>query len=111
MSETENIQAHIADLKEVVERRDLALKLEKNPDFVKLILDGFCEKECARFARNSGDPAIPKDQREDSLAMAQAAGHLRRYLSFCVRIGNQAENEIKQAEETLDELRSEGKGE
>lgn len=108
MSQIENIQAQIEDLKEVQKRRDLALRLEKNADFKELILDGFCEKECARFARNSGDPGISPENRADSLAMAQAAGHLRRYLSVIVRMGNQAESEIKQAEETIDEIRREG---
>lgn len=108
MNASENIEQQIAELQELVERKDLALKLEKNRDFKKLILDGFCETECARFARNSGDPSISPENRADSLAMAQAAGHLRRYLSLCVMQGFRAEDEIRQAKEALEELRLEG---
>jgi hypothetical protein len=109
MSEIANIEAQITDLQELVEKKDLALKLENNREFKKLILDGFCEADCARFARNSGDPAIPKDQREDSLFMAQAAGHLRRWLSITVRMGLRAEDEIQQHQATIEEIRVEGK--
>lgn len=108
MTASENIEQQIAGLQELVERKELALKLEKNRDFKKLILDGFCETECARFARNSGDPSLSQEDRADSLAMAQAAGHLRRYLSLCVTQGFRAEHEIHQAKEALAELRAEG---
>ena len=108
MSTIADIERQITELKELSERKDLALSLEKNSDFVKLILDGFCERECARFARNSSDPALTKEQREDSLAMAQAAGHLRRWLSVTVRMGMHADNEISEARRTIEEMRQEG---
>jgi len=108
MSDIANLEVQITELQEAVEKKDLAFKLEKNPEFKKLILDGFCEKECARFARNSGDPSIPKEMREDSLAMAQAAGHLRRWLSVTVRMGLRAEEEIRQAREAITEMHQEG---
>ena len=110
MSEIETIQQQIDELQELVERKDLALKLEKNREFKKLILEIFCEKECARFARNSGDPAISPENRADSLALAQAAGHLRRFLSLCVTQGYRAEHEIVQGKAALEELRHEGNG-
>lgn len=108
--EIESIEAQIVDLKIRVEHKDLALELENNRAFRKLILDGFCETECARFARNSGDPALSKEEREMSLAMAQAAGHLRRWLSMTVKLGFQSENTIRDGEEQLQELRAEGQG-
>ena len=110
MSDVTEIEAQIADLKELVQRKDLALRLEKVPEFKELILDGFCEKDCARFARNSGDPSIEPENRADSLAMAQAAGHLRRWLSMTVRQGLMAEQEIAEGQEALAELRAAGEG-
>ena len=41
MSEIETIQQQIDELQELVERKDLALKLEKNREFKKLILEIF----------------------------------------------------------------------
>ena len=40
--------------------------------------------------------------------MALAAGHLQRYLSANVQMGNQAEQTIFQIDEALEELRVEG---
>lgn len=107
MSTVTQIEQHIEQLQELVERRDLALKLEKNREFRKLILEEFCVNECARYAQNSANPALKADERADSLAIAQAAGHLRRFLSIVVKMGNQAEAEIGSAKEELDEVRKE----
>lgn len=103
----EELQAHIERLKELVEQRDMALKLEKNRDFKKLILDTFCVTECARFAQNSADPRLPANERADALALAQAAGYLRRFLSVVVQMGNRAAADIKEAEEAIAEAHKE----
>jgi hypothetical protein len=107
MSSIAELESHIEQLQENVERRDLALKLEKNPDFRKLILDGFCVTECARSAQLSCDPRLKEVERADALGLAQAAGHLRRFLSALVRAGNMAEDQIKEAQEQLIEMQHE----
>ncbi len=63
ISEIAKLEAQIVDLKERVVKKNLALELENNRVFKEFILDGFCETECARFARNSGDPMFTKEQR------------------------------------------------
>lgn len=108
MNKISDIEAHIADLQPLVERKDLALKLENNREFQALILKEFCEVECARFARESGNPALSSENRADALLLAQAAGHLRRWLSMVVQMGRRAEHEIGQAKEAIDEMRQEG---
>lgn len=108
MTATEQLQGQIADHREMVERKDLALKLEKNPEFKKLILESFCEKECARFAQASADPALSPDEQKASLAMAQSAGHLRRWLSMTVQMGLHAERAIKDCEEEINTIAQEG---
>lgn len=92
---------------ELMGRRDLALKLGNIPEFKKMILEDFCEKEAARLIGLSADPALTVQQRADALAMGQAAGHLRRYLSTTIRMGNIAENELREIEEAMDEARKE----
>jgi hypothetical protein len=111
MSDIANIEAHIADMQSLVDRKDLAMRLEQNRDFKKLILEGFIEVECARFARQSGNPALSAENRADALALAQSAGHLQRYLSMVVQMGFEAEKQIKQGKEAIDEMRQEGAGE
>ena len=64
-------------------------------------------QECARYAQVSGDPNVDATGRADALAIAQAAGHLKRYLSVVVQMGNHAENEIVNIEQAIDEARAE----
>lgn len=107
MSEVALLEKQLADHKSLVERRTMAQRLAANSDFKKLILEEFCVQECARYAQSSGDPALTAEQRADALAIAQAAGHLRRYLSVIVQMANAAENTIPDIEAALDEARAE----
>lgn len=101
------LESRIEDLKTLIEKRDLAVKLEKNREFRKLILDGFCLEDCARYAQLSADPSLTEEQRQDCIGLAQAAGHLRRYLSVTIRMGDQAERDIEESKATIEEMRAE----
>lgn len=101
MSEVSQLESQLAGTKQLVHLRDLALKLNKNPEFKELILNQFCVHECARYAQVSGDPAVSERDRADALAMSQAAGHLRRYLSVCVQMGNVAERDVEELEQNI----------
>ena len=107
MSEVFHLERQLEEYKKVVERRDLAKKLYNNREFKKIILDDFCITECARYAQSSGDPSLTTEQRADALAMAQAAGHLRRYLSVTVQMGNSVEGQIADLEQAILEARQE----
>lgn len=106
------IQQQIADLehhlglcKAAVARREILARLSENRDFKQIIRDEFMKDDCSRFAQLSVDPALNAEQRADCLAKAQAAGHLKQYLSVIMLQGNTAENDVKSIEEQLDELR------
>ena len=103
----EELEQHIKHLQERVEIRDMALKLETNREFRKVILDEFCTTECARYAQASADPMLSAEQRADALALAQAAVHLRRYLSVILQMGNRANADIVEAQEAIAEARRE----
>lgn len=107
MSEVFALESQLADAKKAIERREIALRLYNHSDFKSLIIDEFCTKECARYAQSSADPALNADQRADALAIAQAAGHLRRYLSVIVAMGNQAEGQMANLEQAIEEARQE----
>lgn len=106
-SEVTALEKQLADAKVFMERREKALKLANNPEFKELILDGFCLKECARYAQQSADPAMGPNERADALSMAQAAGHLRRFMSMMITMGNQAEGQISNIEQAIEEARLE----
>lgn len=107
MSEVNALEKQLDDAKEFIARRDLAVKLYKNPEFKKLIIDEFCGSECARYAQTSADPALSDRERADALAIAQAAGHLRRYLSVIVTMGNQSEQMLDRLEAEIEIARQE----
>ncbi len=107
MSEVFALEKQLEDSKEAVARRELALKLYKNPEFKKLVLDEFCTTECARYAQLSADPSLGDRERADALALAQAAGHLRRFLSIVVTMGNQADRLIPDLEAEIEAARQE----
>ena len=110
MSEVAALEEQLSGTKDAIERRDRALRLYNNPDFKKLLLDEYCVQECARYAQLSADPALDDRQRADALAIAQAAGHLRRFLSMCIQLGNSAERSIPELEEAIAAARAEEDG-
>jgi hypothetical protein len=105
MSEVNQLEDQLAQVKELVARRDKAIRLSKNKDFEDLILDQFCLKECARYVQVSADPNLDDRQRDDALRMAQAAGHLKRFLSVVVQMGNAASGDIVEIEQALTDAR------
>jgi hypothetical protein len=106
MSDIQGLEQGIKDAEELIGRRQMALKLSDNRDFRKLILEDFCVTEAARLVQLSADPALDASQRQDALSMAQATGHLKRYLSMMIQMGYTAERELPQMQAALDELRN-----
>jgi hypothetical protein len=92
--------------KKAIELKDKALRLAENRDFREIILENFCVTDCARFAQESGDPILTDQQRADALAMAQASGHLRRYLRVILQVAEQFENNMAELEEQIEAVRS-----
>ena len=111
MNQVQQLEKQLDDAKTLVETRQMAIRLFQNPDFKKLIMDGFCLHDAARYAQESGDPALDVEQRADALAMAQASGHLKRFLSMAVQMGAHAERTMPELHAALDEVRAEEGGE
>lgn len=101
------LEHQIAGAKQVIAHGEEVAKLIKNPLFRKIILEEFCTKHCARYVQESGDPLLTAEQRADALAMAQAAGHLRRWLDLAIRIGNNENERLFELQEELDTVRAE----
>lgn len=102
----EQLELQLESSKEQVALRDAAQRLWANRDFKKVILEAFMVKECARYAQTSADPALDLQSRADALALAQASGHLKRFLSVVIQMGNSAESQIGPIEDALDEDRA-----
>lgn len=112
MSETQiqiiQAEQRIEELNKITELGDRIMRLQNNADFVKVINEEFLLNEAARFVQLSEDPSLKPDQQQDALRIAQATGHLKRWISIQIRMANTADNEIVQLNELLDQLRAEG---
>lgn len=106
MSRIAALEDQLKDSKALVERRGQILRLSENADFRAVILNAFFVEEAARYVRESGDPALTDRQRTDALNIAQAAGHLKRFLNVQIQMGNQAEASISDIEQAIDEERA-----
>lgn len=104
--QVKGLEKQLEDSKVLIARRDLAIKLSNNRDFRKLILEDYCVTEAARLVQQSADPALDPLQRSDALNMAQASGHLKRYLSMMIRMGDAAEGSIADLEDNLAQARA-----
>jgi hypothetical protein len=85
----------------------MAQRLFMNPDFHRLIMQEFCVKEAARYVQSSCDPALDANAQKDSLALAQASGHLKRWLSVTTQMANRAKIDIVNVDEQLEYMRNE----
>jgi hypothetical protein len=107
MSDIAKLEHEIALKKDLVERRDRALKLSENFEFRKLFIEGYFKEDAARLVQMSTDPRLASDIRESCLEEARATGFMRRYLSDMVQMGHVAARELPDMYETLAELRAE----
>lgn len=81
-------------------------KLMGNPLFRKVILEQFCVRDCARYVQESGDPLLADNNRADALALAQASGHLRRWLDLAIRMGDTEAAVAIDVQEELEVIRT-----
>jgi|JI9StandDraft_2_1071091.scaffolds.fasta_scaffold05826_5 hypothetical protein len=107
MSEIQQLEQQLETADYLIKRKDAAIRLSNNKDFKRLVIDEYFTAEAARLIMASGDPNLTEQQRADFVAMGQACGHFKRYLSAIVREATMAERDVPNIEETLAELRAE----
>ena len=100
------LEQQAQDAKVLIENHDAAVRLSNNPDFRKLIINGFCGTDAARMVQASGDPALGEAERADSLAMAQASGHLKRWLQMQIQMAQVAIRQGPELEQAIAEERA-----
>ena len=108
MNQLQALEQQLKDQKELMQRRDDLLQLGQNALFKKMILEDFIVTESARLVAQSADPNLTEKEQKDALSMAQAAGHLKRYINTTLRMGDNAEGDIVRLEEAISEVRQQG---
>lgn len=107
MSTIEQLERNKEDNKKLIDQSNLARKLIGDSKFRKLILEEYMIHEASRLIGSSADPNLSDVQRADMVAMAQAPGHLKRWLNVIGRMGDQALRDNAEIDLQLDELRAE----
>lgn len=106
----EEVELSIAHAKEIINRGAMAERLSHNPDFKKLVLEGYFTTEAARLALLYSDPNIDPEMREAIGRDLMGPGVFKRYLSTMVQMGYVAQRELGEHIETLEEIREEELG-
>lgn len=86
----ESVDRQMNAWREIAGRRERLLRLLQNRDFQELIMKFFVVEEAARYIQFACQPGAAAQDRADSLAMAQATGHFKRFLDVVERQGEQA---------------------
>ena len=106
LNEIASLEKQYSEAKLLIARRESALRLYKNRDFRMLLVDGFMLTEAARYVQQSCDPGLGPVERADALAIAQASGHLKRFLSITVQMASVALRDMPDLEEALANARN-----
>lgn len=108
MSNLEGLLRQKEQALEHIRRAEKMERLCNNPDFRELILEEFCIRECARYVHSSADPSLNAESRADALALAQSAGHFRRYINVVSTIAAQSRGQLEGLDEAIADERAEG---
>lgn len=106
MTEVEQLEQQRDDVRTLLDRREMATRLAKNRDFKLLIMEGFMRDEAARLVQMSSDPVLKEQERTDALNMAQATGHLKRFLQMIFTMASVAEREMPEIDQAIFEART-----
>lgn len=111
MSDTtiQEIQVDIDEAKETIEMWKSLERLRKNPDFDKIINEGYFKEEAYRLVHLKAAPAMAhEDQQARLLKAIDAIGSLQQHFHMIYVLGERAQGAINEADEALEELAMEG---
>lgn len=91
-----------------IKLRDAIVRLTDNPDFKFVIREQFLVEHCARFARETINPMLNKEEQANALAFSQAAGYLKQWLNMQIQMGNGSAGSLLELDQAIDDVRAEG---
>jgi len=92
-----------AELEHAIERGDAAVRLANNPDFQKLMLEGYFGAEVKRLTGLITSGAVAKSVVDGCAASLDAIGKCRIYFKTATEEGHQAREELKALVQARDE--------
>lgn len=107
-----SIERDIQNYKASIKLRDALVRLEKNKDFIAIILDGYQKKEALRLVNLRVDPATQAAEcQRNILRDIDAISALNSYFQHIHQDGDIAVKSLQTSEETLEAVLQEEQGE
>lgn len=105
-TEIQHVELSLAEAKKIAEFGAAIDRLDRNPDFQKVIHDGYFTDEARRLTFLTADSTLSDAQSNNTLYAIRAIGELRSFLMGKKAMAEVARKEIGDHEEYLDELRT-----
>ena len=110
INELEQIEASIAQSKEIIGIGHALERLRANRDFRKLILEGYFQQEAIRLVHLKADDNMQDSERQKSiLTQIDAIGSFAQYLQLLSTQARMAAKNLEADEQARDELIEESK--
>ena len=108
-NQVQEIQIDITEAQNKMKDADALDRLHKNPDFKKIILEGYFQQQAAGLVAMRAHPAMQAEtQQANLLRSIDAVGELQQFFSGIFQQGNTAKEAITQSEIELAEMADEG---
>jgi len=103
------IELNINHAKESIEKMEALLRLTDNKDFIKVINEGYFEKEASRLVLMKAEPNMASAENQDMLDKAIISiGQLRQYFRTVIHMGKLSIKTLKEDQQTREEMLAEG---
>lgn len=110
-AQIEQVELSIEEATKVVEFGEALQRLERNPDFKKVIFEGYFTTEAARLVMLTGDTTLKPEQQDNTLHSIRGIAELRNFLFARKALAEQMAKDIVFHKEGLEEMRGEDAGE
>jgi hypothetical protein len=108
MYQLAEIEANIAHAKEIVAKGAALERLKNHPDFRKVVVEGYLEREAIRLVHLKGDQHMQKPERQAGIqADIDAIGRFAAYLGSVSQFAAMAAASLEDAEAAREEIAAE----
>lgn len=104
MSEREQLEAGLEQVKEAIQLGEAVLRLKKNRDFKKVFLDSYFSNEPQRLTLLLAAPNIKEEQRAEIIKSLQSISECHAFLQTVLSEYDRANEVIGEYEDSLAEL-------
>nr|DAH32838.1 MAG TPA: hypothetical protein [Caudoviricetes sp.]DAH94603.1 MAG TPA: hypothetical protein [Caudoviricetes sp.] len=108
MSELTELQETLVECNKRAELKKAVERLMLNPDFKKVIQEGYIEQEMQRHLSLAICDKLSSEDRELNNNLAKSAVALSNYLDTTIQFGRIAEEDIEQINERIEQLTAQG---